>query len=212
MKLPRYLSSGILWCCLGLTAGCANFAEEESPPVEKPTPPTINLLKAVNADPSKSLLASTLSAGKQYVIPDEVAKRKASTENQEELVETESKRVFQLIREVKAINYQIKLDLSGARKKINKVKRLARKNKNKNTLLAQGKVEVINKYNETYQLMTAVDKELKTSEALLEELRPEITAANKGKFKGWELRIDALRKGRMQLEQYAAQLYALQAK
>jgi len=60
--------------------------------------------------------------------------------------------------------------------------------------------------------MTAVDKELKTSETLLEELRPEITATNKGKFKGWELRLDALRKERMQLEQYAAQLYALQAK
>ncbi|MEN9847707.1 MAG: hypothetical protein RL368_447 [Pseudomonadota bacterium] len=212
MQLSRYLSLGILGCCLGLAAGCASISGEETRPAEKPTPPTINLLKAANADPSKSLLASTLSAGAQYVIPDEVAKRKASTENQDELLETESKRVFQLIREVKAINYQIKLDLSGARKQLNKVKKLARKNKNKDAMLTQGKANVINKYNETYQLMTAVDKELKTSEALLEELRAEITVANKGKFKGWELRLDALRKERMQLEQYAAQLYALQAK
>ncbi len=212
MKVSRYLSSAILMCWLGFTAGCASIAEEENRPAEKPTPPTINLLKAVNVDLSKSLLASTLSAGTQYIIPDEVAKRKASTENQDELVETESKRVFQLIREVKAINYQIKLDLSGARKQLNKVKKLARKNKNKDAMLTQGKASVINKYNETYQLMTAVDKELKTSEALLEELRSEITATNKGKFKGWELRLDALRKERMQLEQYAAQLYALQAK
>lgn len=211
MQLSRYLTTAMLCCWLGLTAGCATM-EEETRPAEKPTPPPINLLKAVNADPNKSLLASTLSAGAQYVIPDEVAKRKASTENQEELVETESKRVFQLIREVKAINYQIKLDLSGSRKQLNKIKKLARKNKNKDALLTQGKASVTNKYNETYQLMSAVDKELKTSEGLLEELRAEITAANKGKFKGWELRLDALRKERMQLEQYAVQLYALQAK
>jgi hypothetical protein len=211
MQLSRYISISILLCWLGLSAGCASI-EEETRPAEKPTPPPINLLKAVNPDPNKSLLASTLSAGAQYVIPDEVAKRKASTENQEELVEAESKRVFQLIREVKAINYQIKLDLSGSRKQLNKIKKLARKNKNKDALLTQGKASVINKYNETYQLMSAVDKELKTSEGLLEELRPEITAANKGKFKGWELRLDALRKERMQLEQYAVQLYALQAK
>jgi len=212
MQVSRYLSSGILLCWLGFTAGCAHLPEDETRPAEKPTPPTINLLKAVNADPSKSLLASTLSAGAQYVIPDEVAKRKASTENQDELLEGESKRVFQLIREVKAINYQIKLDLSGARKQLNKVKKLARKHKNKDAMLTQSKAGVTNKYNETYQLMGAVDKELKTSEGLLEELRAEITATNKGKFKGWELRLDALRKERMQLEQYATQLYALQAK
>lgn len=212
----KCLYHGLLWILLSavlLSAGCANLPEEESnTPAENTTHLSIKLLKAANNNPDKTLLANTLDAGTHYVISDEVAKRKTAFENQDELLDAESKRVFQLIREAKAINYQIKLDLSGARKKFRQAQKLARKNKGKNTLISQGKADTISKYNETIQLMTAVDNEVKTSEALFEELRSSITPANKSKFKGWELRLDALRKERMQLEQYAVQLYALQAK
>jgi hypothetical protein len=180
--------------CLSLLVGCASTPDDvdaEKVVAEKSAKSTTTV--------KKSLLAETISAGTSYVVREEVAKRQAAfSANEDDFLESESKRIFQLVREMKTINADTKQGVKKSRK---------RNNKKKNTTQSLVASEGITQYSEALKVLNALDNEVKTSETLLENVRKSVTPANKKKFKGWELRLDALRNERMQFEQFAIQLY-----
>jgi uncharacterized protein YcfJ len=162
-------------------------------------------------DAKSALIGAAVGGGAGYFVGNEVAKRKQSYKNREELIAQESQRASETLANTRQINASLRKDIQAYESETKKLQANIAKGKARKESLGEQKQKVEKRRKDTDEALTAVSKELEISEQLYQETKTESDKSDAKKLAEWEKRISNLKKEKETLEKHSGQLQALSA-